>query len=649
VVSEILLSWFMNIKSISVYSPRLLLMISGFIFFISMWLIYTNKIIIIEWELISMFLSSLNITIILDIKGTLFSSVVLFISGNVIMFSTLYMKEDKFIDRFTILVLLFVLSINLLIYIPNLIALLLGWDGLGIVSFILVIYYQNAKSLAAGVITIITNRIGDVIILLSITLTLNQGHWNVINMWLNNDIISIQVGIIILAAITKRAQIPFSSWLPAAIAAPTPVSALVHSSTLVTAGIFLLIRFYPFLRNLSWFNYTLLYISIITITIAGLAATIESDIKKIIALSTLSQLGLIICSLGFNLPLLAYFHIVVHAIFKALLFICAGTLINRHIHSQDLRWIGNLVNQIPITASCIIIANLAICGFPFLAAFYTKDIIIELSIFNINSILTIILLYLSLGITSFYRVRFRVSVLWSPINRTPYYLLDEPESVNTPIFLLRIPSIISGILLWWWYPFIDEYINFNPNIISLPIIIITIGFILAWFWRYWNKNLIYSLQNFLSYMWYLTPLTTQYTIGLYIVTSKFYLELIDQAWLEFIGGLGINKLIVRSSNNIINLNKSNPLNYLVISFITFSIIIFIFIYLDRLKKSYHWRWYIRKPLLNIIYSVNNTLTFHVKNIFYIISDNNLSKILTLGVKNHYYVIWELEAYIALVL
>nr|QLY90272.1 NADH dehydrogenase subunit 5 [Glossiphonia concolor] len=567
----------MNMKSISVYSPRLLLMMSGFIFFISMWLMYTNKMIIMEWELISMFLSSLNITIILDIKGTLFSSVVLFISGNVMMFSTLYMKEDKFIDRFTILVLLFVLSMNLLIYIPNLIMLLLGWDGLGIVSFILVIYYQNAKSLAAGVITIMTNRIGDVMILLSIALTLNQGHWNVMNMWLNNDIISIQVGMIMLAAMTKSAQMPFSSWLPAAMAAPTPVSALVHSSTLVTAGIFLLIRFYPFLSNLSWFNYTLLYISMMTMTMAGLAATIESDMKKIIALSTLSQLGLMMCSLGFNLPLLAYFHMVVHAMFKALLFICAGTLINSHMHSQDLRWMGNLVNQMPMTASCIMIANLAMCGFPFLAAFYTKDMIIELSMFNMNSMLTMILLYLSLGITSFYSVRFSVSVLWSPMNSTPYYLLDEPESVNTPMFLLSIPSIMSGMLLWWWYPFIDEYMNFNPNIMSLPIIMITMGFILAWFWSYWNKNLMYSLQNFLSYMWYLTPLTTQYTMGLYMVTSKFYLELIDQAWLEFMGGLGMNKLIVSSSNNMMNLNKSNPLNYLVMSFITFSIMIFIFI------------------------------------------------------------------------
>jgi len=139
------------------------------------------------------------------------------------------------------------------------------------------------------------------------------------------------------AAITKSAQMPFSSWLPAAIAAPTPVSALVHSSTLVTAGVFLMIRFYPFLKLFYLFNSLLLIFAVTTIFIAGLRATTECDAKKIIALSTLSQLGIIITSLGLGLPHLAYYHILTHALFKALLFVCAGSFINYHLHAQDLR------------------------------------------------------------------------------------------------------------------------------------------------------------------------------------------------------------------------------------------------------------------------------------------------------------------------
>ncbi len=142
---------------------------------------------------------------------------------------------------------------------------------------------------------------------------------------------------ITVAAMTKRAQIPFSSWLPAAIAAPTPVSALVHSSTLVTAGVFLLIRFYPFLHSIKMFNTAILIIAVCTMLIAGLRATTECDMKKIIALSTLRQLGIIITRIGLNAPRLAFFHILTHALFKALLFICAGSFINCHLHTQDLR------------------------------------------------------------------------------------------------------------------------------------------------------------------------------------------------------------------------------------------------------------------------------------------------------------------------
>lgn len=576
-------------KSVRLYRPIIILCLSALTFFISVILIHENKIIILEWEIISILLTPIIITLILDIKGILFSSVVLFISGNVIIFSKIYIKEDKFIDRFTILVILFVLSINLLIFIPNIIILLLGWDGLGIVSFILVIYYQNSKSLAAGIITAITNRIGDVIILLSIGITLNQGHWNVIAIWTNIEYFWPQVFIITVAAITKRAQIPFSRWLPAAIAAPTPVSALVHSSTLVTAGVFLLIRFYPFLSSLYWFNNFLLYTAIITITIAGLSATAECDIKKIIALSTLRQLGLIISALGLNLPLLAYFHIIVHAIFKALLFICAGTLIHNHIHRQDLRWIGNLVNQIPITSSCIIIANLAIRGFPFLSAFYTKDIIIEISLLRVNSIIILALLYTSLGITAFYSLRFSIFVLWIPLNRTPFYTLEEPKYVTSAIALLCIPSIISGILLWWVYPFTDYRINLSPLIIKLPIIIVSLGIIIAWLWVNRRKKIIFTIQTFFNYIWYLTPLSTQYLIGYYIKISKLYLELVDQSWLEHIGRLGTYKEVIKTSNINLKINRANVLNYITLSFIAFATLRFFIFYLGRLKKSYYWR------------------------------------------------------------
>lgn len=147
---------------------------------------------------------------------------------------------------------------------------------------------------------------------------------------------------VMVGAITKRAQVPFSAWLPAAMAAPTPVSSLVHSSTLVTAGVYLLVRFYPSLRVHSYFCYFLFYVGVITCLIARFSALYENDLKKIVALSTLSQLGVIVMALGLGFPMLRFFHLITHALFKALLFVCAGTIIHSMQNNQDIRLMGGL-------------------------------------------------------------------------------------------------------------------------------------------------------------------------------------------------------------------------------------------------------------------------------------------------------------------
>ena len=221
-------------------------------------------------------------------------------------------------------------------------------------------------------LTALANRIGDVAILTAIGLCVMQGHWEVFFMENYKFIRGISF-CILLAGITKRAQVPFSRWLPAAMAAPTPVSALVHSSTLVTAGVFLLIRFFPFISVWEYFSPCLLLVSVSTLFMAGIRASYEFDIKKVIALSTLSQLGVIIISLAFFIPYLALFHLYTHALFKAMLFLCAGIIIHNNKNTQDLRILGNLWKDIPLTIRCLNIANLALCGAPFLRGFYSKD------------------------------------------------------------------------------------------------------------------------------------------------------------------------------------------------------------------------------------------------------------------------------------
>jgi len=187
--------------------------------------------------------------------------------------------------------------------------------------------------------------------------------------------------LILVASITKRAQIPFSAWLPAAMAAPTPISALVHSSTLVTAGVYLMIRF----NELLGIREMLFYLSVITIFISGLGANFEIDIKKVIALSTLRQLGVIIMSLSLGLTELAFFHLLIHALFKSLLFLCAGVYIHGFGDKQDIRSLGGVIECAPLTTFYFIGCSLALCGFPFISGFYSRDLILEiLMIRNLN-------------------------------------------------------------------------------------------------------------------------------------------------------------------------------------------------------------------------------------------------------------------------
>lgn len=519
---------------ISHIAPKILILLSIIPLTIALLCYYYNSMIIFQWDFLQIKFIRIPIIIIIDTKGIIFSTVVLFISRNVLIFSNLYIKEDKFINRFTILVLLFILSINLLVVTPHLIIILLGWDGLGIVSFILVIYYQNPKSLAAGIITALRNRVGDVFILISIALSLNSGHWFMFTIWESPLTNNTEIICIMLAAITKRAQIPFSRWLPAAIAAPTPVSALVHSSTLVTAGVFLLIRFYPFLHTFYLFNFILITISTITIIISGVCAFIEIDIKKIIALSTLSQLGLMILSLSLNIPNITFMHLVIHALFKALLFICAGVLINIHMHRQDIRWMGNLSNQLPLTRRAIVLASITMSGIPFLSAFYSKDIILEISINSINRAIIITTLYLSLIVTTIYRMRLLYSIVFTPIIRSPYYYLSD-KFTSTPTINLSYITIFRGLIFSWLNP--NLIISPMPFIFILtPIILLIIGIILSILWLKVINQIKNNLLIFLSYMWFITPIRTQFILKIPFKYSKISLEIVDTSWLEYIGG-----------------------------------------------------------------------------------------------------------------
>ena len=267
-----------NFSNISFHMGIILIFIRTAFYIIRGFTLNINEF-IVEWEIISIHRRKIILVFIFDYISLFFLSVVRLISGSVMIYSTSYISSEIFFRRFIGIVLRFVFSMFLLILSPNIISLLLGWDGLGVTSYLLVIFYQRKKSYNAGMITAITNRLGDVGILICIGWLFIVGDWTY--RYLSSRSLSLNsllVFILILSACTKRAQIPFSAWLPAAIAAPTPVSALVHSSTLVTAGVYLIVRLNFVFSNSNSTN-TLLFIGIMTILLAGAAAIFEIDIN----------------------------------------------------------------------------------------------------------------------------------------------------------------------------------------------------------------------------------------------------------------------------------------------------------------------------------------------------------------------------------
>jgi len=255
--------------------------------------------------------------------------------------------------------------------------------------------------------------------------------------------------LIVLASCTKRAQIPFSAWLPAAIAAPTPVSSLVHSSTLVTAGIYLALRFQPILsRRVA--SGGLLVLGSLTALMAGLAALVEMDLKKIVALSTLSQLGLMATTLGAGLPSLAFFHLLSHAYFKALLFITVGAIIHSSHDYQDLRKIGLNHHSNPATLGFMVAANLSLCGIPFTSGFFSKDLCIEEFSESLSNGAAVSVLYAATLLTAAYTARFILLASTSLFRQSPVNLaLDKDPAILSAMGGLFPIALVGGALLNW--------------------------------------------------------------------------------------------------------------------------------------------------------------------------------------------------------
>lgn len=489
---------------------------------------------ILELNPSSNLLSDLSLSFCVDYISLFFFSSVSLISSVVFLYRKFYMGDvlnlKNFINtRFFYLLFLFVVSIMFLVFSGSWVVVMLGWDGLGLVSFLLVIFYNNRSSLDSGLITVFTNRVGDCFFIFSFMFIFYRG-------WFSFDFLSSFSCIffclfIFLGCVTKRAQAPFSSWLPAAMAAPTPVSSLVHSSTLVTAGVYLLIRFNFLLEGIF---FILGPLSLLTISLAGLCAVFELDFKKVVAMSTLSQLGFMIFSISCGYWLLSFLHIVFHAFFKSSLFLSTGNLMHYLVGGQDSRHFGSLGVSF-FSKIIFFLSTLSLMGFPFSLGFYSKDRILGALLFDFSSF-TSFLFVLGCCFTVAYSLRlvYMGFILYPSFDVSTEFFDDW--FFYSPLIFLYFSCVSLGNFFFYYFtfPVIFSFIDLR---VGLLIIVAGLLFFYYFSFNYFFFNLGLRIF-FLSFI-------SSFFLSLY--NPRIYFKG-EYTWGEILGGKGSSLLIYFTNN-----------------------------------------------------------------------------------------------------
>jgi len=389
--------------------------------------------------------------------------VVSFVSLMVHIYTIGYMHEDEGYTKFFSYISLFTFAMFTLVMSNNFMQLFFGWEAVGLVSYLLIGFWHHKESaIEANLKAFIVNRVGDFGFLLGIALvlmffgTLDYAETfsqkdQIIGLTLFGDFSAITVICLLLfvGAMGKSAQVPLHVWLPGSMEGPTPISALIHAATMVTAGIFMVSRMSPLFELSEVALTVVMVIGAITALFMGLLGIVQNDIKKVVAYSTLSQLGYMTVALGVSAYSVAIFHLMTHAFFKALLFLAAGSVIVALHHEQDIRKMGGLRKKMPITYITSLLGTLALIGFPGFAGFYSKDMIIEAVHYSELPFSGWVYFAVVLGvfITALYSMRLLFLVFHgeSRVDKhTEEHLHETAPSITVPLILLAIPSVVIG-------------------------------------------------------------------------------------------------------------------------------------------------------------------------------------------------------------
>jgi NADH-ubiquinone oxidoreductase chain 5 len=512
------------------------------------------------------------------------------VSALVHVYSIRYMEGDPHFWKFTSYLSLFTFFMIILVTADNFLQLFLGWEGVGLCSFLLISFWHTRiQANKAAIKAMVINRVGDFALLVAIVFiyfTFRSIDYatvfalspfflekQILIFSYNFKIINVICFLLFIGSVGKSAQVGLHTWLPDAMEGPTPVSALIHAATMVTAGIFLIIRCSPL------FEYSPYILNIITL-LGGLTAffsatigLVQNDIKKIIAYSTCSQLGYMTFVCGTSNYAVSLFHLSNHAFFKALLFLGAGAVIHGLGNEQDIRKMGGLSEVMPFTYSVMLVGSLSLAGFPFLSGFYSKDVILELVYveYTVGSLFSFWLGTLTAFFTAIYSFRLLYLVFLNKRNSYKKIFIhahELPITLAVPLFILSFGSIFTGyltkdIFIGFGSTFFGDAIFVLPKNLSqvdaefipysiklLPTVCSSIGIILSLFcYNFFEFYLVYFRLNyyflfefykFLIHKWYFDFIQNK-LIGLTVLNISYtsFLKIIDKGFLEILGPTGI--------------------------------------------------------------------------------------------------------------